>query len=382
MPVKPTTSKFARLSPYVRGIIFGLYLAGLPLNEILEQVVKPDGSSPQKQTVCNTIRMCEKNGGFHWDGGAAKCHPGGGTRVTSSKLDRQVVKAVFKHRGSAKVTVKFIQKTITAARAVSRRTIARRLAEAGLAWLRRRRKSLILAEHKAARIEWALWVLGRTAATLSRWIYTDGTVFYLARDSMELLQGSRAALGTHVWRQADGSDSLYEDCVGPSFYYKAQGKCVRIWGLLLQGFLFFFVLPAGAVMNREWYEYIIDNKFPAWIEYVFGRNVQTFLVQDHERCLWTDEAAAAMEEQNVVRLDFPKCSQDLNPIETAWREVRVRLADTEPKTFEDRATFLIRSRQAVAWVNHNRADYLKKVCTSQKEWAKDVLKARGARTSH
>ena len=42
---------------------------------------------------------------------------------------------------------------------------------------------------------------------------------------------------------ADGSDGLYEGCVGPSSYYKAQGTPVRIWGLPANGQLFVTVLP-------------------------------------------------------------------------------------------------------------------------------------------
>jgi hypothetical protein len=54
------------------------------------------------------------------------------------------------------------------------------LADAGLRWLLRCRKSLVPSVHKAARIEWAWWVLQRTVLTLSCWGYTDGTVFFLA----------------------------------------------------------------------------------------------------------------------------------------------------------------------------------------------------------
>ena len=42
---------------------------------------------------------------------------------------------------------------------------------------------------------------------------------------------------------ADGSDGLYEDCVRPSSYYKAQGIPVRIWGLLANGQLFVTGFP-------------------------------------------------------------------------------------------------------------------------------------------
>ena len=124
--------------------------------------------------------------------------------------------------------------------------------EAGLAWLRRRRKTLVTEAHKAARLKWADWVLSRTVATLSRWAYTDGTVFYLARDMTEQSSIVRSALGPSLWRQADGSDALYEDCVGPSAYWKVQGLPVRIWGLLAAGKFFVHVLPEGETMNK-WY---------------------------------------------------------------------------------------------------------------------------------
>ncbi len=44
----------------------------------------------------------------------------------------------------------------------------------------------------------------------------------------------------------------YEDCVGPSSYWKAQGLPVRVWGLLANGVLHITVLPEGNCMNRWW----------------------------------------------------------------------------------------------------------------------------------
>lgn len=186
-------------------------------------------------------------------------------------------------------------------------------------------------------------------------------------------------------RQANGSDALYEDCVGPSVYWKAQGLAVRVWGLLANGVLYTTVLPDGACMNRWWYEWIIDHRFPAWKRKAFGRRTTTTpsLVQDHERCLWAPEPRAAMVRQGIKLLTgYPKCSQDLNPIEEAWREVRARLATTQPVRAETRDAFIVRHRAAVEWVNRNRSGLLKKICSSQKAWAQDVLDAKGCRTVH
>ena len=99
-------------------------------------------------------------------------------------------------------------------------------------------------------------------------------------------------------------------------------------------------------------------------------------MQDHERCLWTAKPREAMKAINVNVLEnYPKCSQDLSPIEIAWRELKTRLDVTLPASFESCAEFLSRLRNATAWVNSNRTDYLYELCTSQKTWARDVKNA-------
>ena len=182
---------------------------------------------------------------------------------------------------------------------------------------------------------------------------------------------------------ASGSDALYEACVGPSAYWKTQGTVVRVWGLLVAGLLFITVLPENETMTTARYEWIISHKFPLWLQAGLGRWRNVYLVQDHERCLWTDEAVEALEDEGITLLEnFPKCSQDLNPIEVAWRELRARLAASEPTYMESRPVFMRRLHAAVAWVNRHRAGYLRHLCTSQKEWARDVVLQGGGRTKH
>ena len=99
--------------------------------------------------------------------------------------------------------------------------------------------------------------------------------------------------------------------------------------------------------------------------------------------LLTDETRQAMRGCGVDLLTmFPKCSQYINPIEVAGRELRSRVAATEPKKFESRAAFFVRLRRSVAWVNQHRAGYFMHLCSAQKVWARDILAAKGARTKH
>jgi transposase len=375
----------ARLTPFSRGVAYGLSLAGYSVKEIADEIEKPGGCRPSKSTIFETIATARKSGGLGWDGVVVS--NAGRPRKTEDALNKDIVKLVFKNRGSLVVTAKFVRKMLKAARTVSVRTLQRRIGEAGLAWLRRRRKSLVPSRHKAGRLAWAAWVLSRRSSSLARWAYSDGTVFYLARSHGEEEDKQRAALGPFVWRSTDGSDALYEDCVGPSQYWKGQGVPIRIWGLLLAGTLFITVLPKGATMNRWWYEWVVDQKFPGWIRKMFGRSAKkgVFLVQDHERCLWKEEPLEAMRQNNITLLEnYPRCSQDLNAIENAWREVRARLDCTAPATSEARGPFIRRARAAVAWVNKYRRAQLLEYCNSQSERALAVQEATppGARTKY
>ena len=134
---------------------------------------------------------------------------------------------------------------------------------------------------------------------------------------------------------------MYEDCIGPSAYWKAQGTPVRVWGMLVGGVLFITILAEKVRMNGEVYAVIIQQHFAEWMRLGLGTKAARlggFLVQDHEKCLWKDAPRRAMKDAAIELLEnFPKCSQDLSPIEIAWRELRARL-DVTVKTHKSPET--------------------------------------------
>ena len=378
---RPGAVTFARLTPYLRGIIYGLRMADYGVQDIIKEVEKADGAPPSRSAVLRSLALSDRMGGLAWDGVVPSA--GGRPKKTSDALDKAMLRLVFKHRGQAKVTCEFVQKKLRAARTVNKRTLQRRLVSAGLLWLARRRKSFVPSMYKASRISFSQWVVRRKAATLLRWAYSDGTVFYRARTLMEKEDGSRGGLGTRVWRAASGHDALFQDCVGPSAYWKGQGAPVRVWGLLVNGVLYISVLPIDKRMNKGLYAWMITSRFRGWVHKAFRSAGRVFLVQDHERALWAEEPLGAMRDAGFeLLMNYPKCSQDLNAIETAWRELRWRLAQTEPIRMESRSEFVARLRQAVMWLNKHRAKYFRELCFSQKARARAVLEAKGARTKH
>ena len=158
-------------------------------------------------------------------------------------------------------------------------TLEERLHNAGLQYLRRRRKSIVTKQYLQPRIDFCHTVLSTPASELRRWAYTDGTVFFLDRTNEERGHSKRAALGAYVWRKADRSDALYQDCIGPSSYIKGQGTPVRIWGVLAEGVLRVHILAEGEVMDQHLYAELIETRFEDWL------GSCDLLVQDFERCL-------------------------------------------------------------------------------------------------
>ena len=361
----------ARLTPFEVGQIKAHLHHELGPTAIAKLVQKADGEFLSKQAVVDVTARLEREPSWRGD----RAEGSGRQRSTTKAEDNRIRRAVFNNRGKVKVTVAYLKQIIPSLRSLSDQLVRDRLHEAGLQYLRRRRKSLIPTQYLEPRKAFAQRVCNMQQKTLDRWAYSDGTVFYLDRTAADREGTGRAALGSHVWRQADRSDALYSDCVGPSTYAKAQGIPVKLWGLLAKGQLHVTVLPADATMNRWIYADIVKKRFPDWLA---GCD---FIVQDFEKCLRCEEPLEEMRKQGLTVVpDYPKCSQDLNAIENAWKLLRERLSETLPTELESREQFIPRLRNAVRWLNANKKDTLLELCTNQKRRCSEVLRLDGART--
>ena len=197
---------------------------------------------------------------------------------------------------------------------------------------------------------------------------------------------------------ASGKDGLHDDNIGPSLYAKAQGRPVKIWGLFGNGGLKYYVLPIdkskkakkGKKRKQEGtthmtgprYHHLLQQHFPQWRRKLFGGARGVRLVQDHERCLWTEQNREAIEAAGFrLVANFPTHSPDLNAIEGWWARLRQRLDHTAPEGVESRREFLVRLRRVVSWMNENWRDDALHLATNQKERARAVLhEVHGART--
>ena len=126
-----------QLDEFTRGRIVGQFEAGAKPKTIAAQVSKTDRSKPKLSCVYKTINKFKliKN----WRGKRKEGSGRPGLLTDDQKDD--ILDLVIEERGKAVVTARFIRQRMPALRKVSRQTIYRALHEAGLAYLRRRKKT-------------------------------------------------------------------------------------------------------------------------------------------------------------------------------------------------------------------------------------------------
>ena len=81
---------FARSTAYHRGIIYCLALAEFAMQEIIDEVEKPDGSSLDLKTVRGVVRACEAKGGMAWNCALPQSNAGR-PRTSTDAVDKKVM---------------------------------------------------------------------------------------------------------------------------------------------------------------------------------------------------------------------------------------------------------------------------------------------------
>ena len=146
MKARTLLSSMARLTPFEVGQIKAHASHEISATEIASLVFKTDGSPVSVQGVCDVIKRLDEDP--TWRG--ERTEGSGAPRKTTAALDRAIVREVFRMRGSTKVTVSYLKKRFPLLRPLSNTLVEERLADAGLRWLRRRKKSLVPKSHKKA----------------------------------------------------------------------------------------------------------------------------------------------------------------------------------------------------------------------------------------
>jgi transposase len=368
---------------FTRGRIIGMAESGKKPADIAARVRKTNNKRPKPDAVRKTIFKSLSMKGWKGERKVGSGRP----HLLSVVVKKQIASIVFKHRGKNVVTILFIKKLVPQARKVSNQTVTRALHEAGLAWLRRRAKRFIPEKYIAPRQSISRWLIRQPQEQTTKYAFVDGTAYYLALSDTQDQDKRRARLGKFVWRDAEGKDGLFTENIGASLYAAKQGAPVKVWGLLCNGHLCIHILPTDettksgtAHMNGCRYQAMINRYGKKWVRECHGGRLphSVTLIQDHERCLWTDGSLACLASSHLKPLEgYPACSPDLNVIENVWAHLREKLNMDSPARIETREAFLVRLRGAVRSLNTTGRDTLLTLCHSMKDRARGVLANKG-----
>lgn len=129
---------------------------GLGCDAIAELVKKPNGREFFGRTaISDAMSKLRENPAYRGGREAGSGPP----RKTTARQDKQIVDEVYKMRGREKVTVSYLKRKFPFSRKLSETLMEERLAEAGLAYLRRRRKTIVPTEAvKESRLAWQAMV--------------------------------------------------------------------------------------------------------------------------------------------------------------------------------------------------------------------------------
>jgi hypothetical protein len=152
----------ARLTPFDVGQIKAHAFHGLGPASIARSVEKTAGASPSEQRTGDVSRKLTPDPEWRGERQAGS----GRRRATPRRLDKHTGKEVLRLRGKVSVNVACVQKKFPATRGVSRTCLDERLHDAGLVYLRRRKKTLVPTVYNEERLAFAQSVMRMHTSSL------------------------------------------------------------------------------------------------------------------------------------------------------------------------------------------------------------------------
>ncbi len=259
---------------------------------------------------------------------------------------------------------------------VSRRTVNRFLNKNGYSYLQARRKGLMSAKDRKARVTFAKKIVRGNEETL--WtkkiaFYLDGVSFVYKRNPKSQAQAPKS----RVWRGR--SEGLEPGCVARGSKCGTGGKLVR---------MIVAISYDKGVVACVTYEKLDGNYFASFIRQNFdemitnsGKNSRLWL-QDGDPSQNSAAAKKAMLEVNSELFRIPPRSPDINPIENFFHLVRKQLekdALTENITNETYEDFENRVKRTMSDVP---LSIVNKTIESLPKRMRDIIKNKGKRLKY
>lgn len=338
------------LSEGLRGQIIALNNEGLSQRKIAEKI------GVSKGAVQRTLERFKKTTSY------TTKRRSGRPRCTTSQEDQYIKTTSLRNRTATAGNIKSLINT-TRQKPISKSTVRRRLAACGLNGRVAVSKPLLRAQNKRRRLLWAKKYQNYSVEDWKKVLFTDESKFQLYGNSRRV----------YVRRRCD--EKLLNQCIKSTV--KHGGGSIQVWGCFSfngVGNLY----RINSILNKEKYHSILQrHAIPSGLR-LCGRGF--ILQQDndpkHTSKLCKEYLKKKENQGELVLMDFPPQSPDLNPIEHLWEHLKrekVKHAVTSQDTLWDVVS--------QCW-NNIKPETIQKLVESMPDRVKAALKAKGGHTKY
>ena len=287
--------------------------------------------------------------------------PPGRPRKTTPKQDKKLLNKVKQspRKSRAELRTWLLSKT---GKKVSKRTIGRRLAEAGVRSASTRPVPKLTEGHRRQRLKWARerrnWKIG----DWGRFLFSDESRFSISGSNEHRVR---------VWKTP--GDPNDED-----FHHKAR-KYKRT--IMVLGFISYHgpgpLVRCDSRVNSKVYIALLKGHLKPWIRDLEEEDGTPYtFVQDGAFCHTSNETITWIRSAGIRLGSHPPCSPDLNPIEHCWAYMARQLSTMDIKNDDELYEALVDS-----WLSIPKSFFLN-LYGSMGSRVNEVIANRGGNTSY
>ena len=283
----------------------------------------------------------------------------GRKRATTKRGDRLITRTVLENRKSS--LKELLHKVRERGVAISRRTLRRRLKEAGLVAKRPLRKPLLTPTMIRKRLQWAKKYKNWTEEDWDKVIFSDESTFVILEDKSE-----------HVRRRP--GEELLPECLKSTVKHPTFAM---VWSCISSKGLGHLYIVKGT-MRQDQYKMVLEKKLKKQIEEWFPTGTGFTFMHDGAPCHTAKSVSQYLASENIPVLSWPGNSPDLNPIENVWAIVKRRMAQKHITSKDQLIRELIQT-----WKHDPEVKEIVKNCTrSMPRRVREVLRLGGQRTKY
>jgi transposase len=298
---------------------------------------------------------------YHAVGTAVRRHAGGRQRATTPREDRFLVVQACRNRFGSAQTLRSDLLNATGTN-VCIQTIRNRLHDVNLRARRPCIRVPLTQEHRRRRLAWAQNHVNWTVADWTPVLFSDESRFCL--DHID----GRA----RVWRRP--GDRYQDACIVQHDRY--GGGSLMVWGgISMAGRTDLLVLQQGSMTAQRYRDEVIDVHVRP---YAGAIGDDFILMDDNAPPHRARIVQQYLEQETIVRMEWPARSPDCNPIEHLWDVLQLAVArrPQQPRSLRELENALVAEWNAVSQIQ------IQRLIRSMRRRCQAVIAARGSHTRY